>query len=209
VLGYVNRGSIADVDSERSALVDVLQRSGAARCCVEVLAATDVTDAHRWLEARCRPLGPRRRPRRRRPTASPTDAEFRPGPQVDDPRHGSMLAGLVDWASGRPGVVGLVTAYTGDDRLVIGVALDGAADPEAIRASAPAPVEPFAPARGLDPVHLRLSRASTRIWTRRTERAQPGAGPPGRRHPAAAGPAGRGRPGPAAGPGTPRTRAVT
>jgi hypothetical protein len=84
-----------------------------------------------------------------------------------------MLAGLVDWAGGRPGVVGLVTAYTGDDRLVVGVALDGGVDPDEVRASAPAPVEPFAPARGLDPVHLRLTRASTRIWTRRTERAQP------------------------------------
>jgi hypothetical protein len=70
-------------------------------------------------------------------------------------------------------VVGLVTAYTGDDRLVVGVALDGEADPEEVRASAPGPVEPFAPARGLDPVHLRLSRSSTRIWTRRGERARP------------------------------------
>ena len=77
------------------------------------------------------------------------------------------------WASGRPGVVGLVTAYTGDDRLVVGVALDGETDPDEVRAAAPAPVEPFAPARGLDPVHLRLSRASTRIWTRPAERAQP------------------------------------
>jgi hypothetical protein len=84
-----------------------------------------------------------------------------------------MLAGLVAWASGRAGVVGLVTAYTGEDRLVVGAALDGEADPAEVRASAPAPVEPFAPARGLDPVHLRLSRTSTRIWTRRTERAQP------------------------------------
>jgi hypothetical protein len=173
VLGYVNRGSIADVDSERTALVGVLERSGAARCCVEVLATTDVTDAHRWLEARCRPLRPAAPTAPTAADALPDDAEFRPGPQVDDPRHGTMLAGLVDWASGRPGVVGLVTAYTGHDRLVVGVALDGAADPEEIRASAPAPVEPFAPARGLDPVHLRLTRASTRIWTRRTERAQP------------------------------------
>jgi len=173
VLGYVNRGSIADVDAERTALVDVLQRSGGARCCVEVLAATDVTDAHRWLEARCRPLWPTPPTPPTTADALPDDAAFRPGPQVDDPRHGTLLAGLVDWAGGRPGVVGLVTAYTGDDRLVVGVALDGAADPEEIRASAPAPVEPFAPARGLDPVHLRLTRASTRIWTRRTERALP------------------------------------
>ena len=173
VLGYVNRGSIADVDAERTALVDVLQRSGGARCCVEVLAATDVTDAHRWLEARCRPLWPTPPTPPTAADALPDDAAFRPGPQVDDPRHGTLLAGLVDWAGGRPGVVGLVTAYTGDDRLVVGVALDGSADPEEIRASAPAPVEPFAPARGLDPVHLRLTRASTRIWTRRTERALP------------------------------------
>ena len=173
VLGYVNRGSIADVDAERTALVDVLQRSGGARCCVEVLAATDVTDAHRWLEARCRPLWPTPPTPPTTADALPDDAAFRPGPQVNDPRHGTLLAGLVDWAGGRPGVVGLVTAYTGDDRLVVGVALDGSADPEEIRASAPAPVEPFAPARGLDPVHLRLTRASTRIWTRRTERALP------------------------------------
>jgi hypothetical protein len=175
LLGYVNRGSIADVQSERTALVGVLQRSGAARCCVEVLAATDVTDAHRWLEARCRPLWPG--------TATPAerlpdDAQFRPGPPVDDPEHARTLAGLVDWAAGRPGVVGLVTAYTGDDRLVVGVALDGEADPDEVRASAPGPVEPFAPARGLDPVHLRLSRSSTRIWTRRAERPQPQPGRP-------------------------------
>jgi hypothetical protein len=162
LLGYVSRGSIADVESERTALVDILQSSGAARCCVEVLAAADVTDAHRWLEARCRALWAAAPARA---GALPTDAEFRAGPQVDDPQHGAVLAGLVDWASGRPGVVGLVTAYTGDDRLVIGVALDGEADPDAVRVSAPA--------RGLDPVHLRLSRASTRIWTRRAERAQP------------------------------------
>ena len=170
VLGYVNRGSIADVESERSALVGVLQRSGAARCCVEVLAAADVTDAHRWLEARCHPLWPDASVAADR---LPEDAEFRPGPKVDDPVHAQTLAGLVAWAIGRPGVVGLVTAYTGDDRLVVGVALDGDADPDEIRASAPAPVEPFAPARGLHPLHLRLSRSSSRIWTRRAERAQP------------------------------------
>jgi hypothetical protein len=170
LLGYVNRGSIADVESERTALVDILHRSGAARCCVEVLAAADVTDAHRWLEARCRALWPA-------PPAAPgrlaEDAEFRAGPQVGDPEHGAMLAALVDWAIGRPGVVGLVTAYTGDDRLVVGVALDAETDPDEVRAAAPAPVEPFAPARRLDPVHLRLSRAGTRIWTRRAERARP------------------------------------
>jgi hypothetical protein len=148
-------------------LVDILQRSGAARCCVEVLAATDATDAHRWLEARCHPLWPGPGGR------LPEDAQFRPGPPVGDRQHGERLAGLVAWASGRPGVVGLVTAYTGDGRLVVGVALDGEADPDEIRASAPSPVEPFVPVRGLDPVHLRLSRSSTRIWTRRAERAQP------------------------------------
>ena len=176
VLGYVTRGTIADVDSERSALVDVLRSSGAARCCVEVLAATDVTDAHHWLEARCRPL----RPAAPVPAgALPEDAEFRAGPRADEPEHRAVLAGLVDWATRRPCVVGLVTAYTGDDRLVVGVALDGEADPDEIRASAPTSVEPFTPARGLAPVHLRLSRAATRIWTRRTERAQPEPARPG------------------------------
>jgi hypothetical protein len=90
---------------------------------------------------------------------------------VDDPAHGPALAALVDWAGARPGVVGLVTAYAGE-RLVVGVALDPGTDPEQLRAEAPSPVEPFAPARGLDPVHLRLTRSSTRIWTRRTERVQ-------------------------------------
>ena len=173
VLGYVNRGSIADVESERAALVDTLQNSGAARCCVEVLAASDVTEAHRWLEARCRPLWPVA-PKPAPPGLPlPADATFRPGPGLDHLEHRGMLTGLVDWATGRAGVVGLVTAYTGDDRLVVGLALDGEADPEEVRASAPAPVEPFAPARGLDPVHLRLSWSSTRVWTRRTDRAQP------------------------------------
>jgi hypothetical protein len=302
VLGYVNRGSIADVDSERTALVDTLQQAGAARCCVEVLAVSDVTDAHRWLEARCRPLwrpapaagptpatgtpptgtpptgtpptgsppdeirpGPRpdttprgapaaeSRRLDRQPVhasaadgplvdgqpadappldgqpadappldgqpadaspvdaspvdgqpadalpvdgtpvdASPVDASpvgapapsvsgdgqlapdavFRAGPGLDDGVHGEMLTAMVEWAAGKAGVVGLVTAYA-DDRLVVGVALDGEADPDEVRGSAPAAVEPFVPVRGLDPVHLRLSRSSTRIWTRRAERAQP------------------------------------
>jgi hypothetical protein len=171
VLGYVSRGSIADVESERTALVDALQGAGAARCCVEVLAATDVSEAHRWLEARCRPLWPVPAPR---PAGEelPADATFRPGPSADDPEHAHQLATLVEWAAGRPGVVGLVTAYAGD-RLVVGVALDGGADPDQIRAEAPARVEPFAPSRGLDPVHLRLTRSSTRIWTRRADRVQP------------------------------------
>jgi hypothetical protein len=198
VLGYVDRGSIADVESERSALVDTLQRAGAARCCVEVLAAADVTDAHRWLEARCRPLSGAQQPAtaapaqprvspdpasepaaasaeaaaRPGPAAHPADATFRPGPGPDDPVHGGMLARLVEWAAGQAGVVGLVTAYTGEDRLVVGIAVDGETDPEQVRASAPEPVEPFAPAGGLDPVHLRLTRSSTRVWTRRAERAQ-------------------------------------
>jgi hypothetical protein len=181
VLGYVNRGSIADVDAERTALVDILQKAGAARCCVEVLAVSDVTDAHRWLEARSHPLWtashtttPTSDSSGDAPQAALTgDVVFRAGPGMDDPVHGGVLAGLVEWAGGRGGVVALVTAYTGEDRMVVGAALDADADPEEVRASAPAPVAPFVPARGLDPVHLRLSRSSTRIWTRRTERAQP------------------------------------
>ena len=222
VLGYVSRTSIADVEAERTALVDVLQAAGAARCCVEVLAAADVSDAHRWLEARCRPLWPTPEPAAEpAPAAEPTpeqtaapapvpaaasetaagtaavtatdrapddgtaqhedetagvglpaDATFTPGPAADDPAHAATLGPLIEWATGHEGVVGLVTAYTGD-RLVIGIALDGTADPDRVRAEAPAAVEPFAPSRGLDPVHLRLTRSSTRIWTRRSERAQP------------------------------------
>jgi hypothetical protein len=212
VLGYVNRTAIADVEAERTAIVDTLQRSGAARCCVEVLAASDASDAHRWLEQRCRPLWPTPQPptepqaaepRAADPTAAeptppaepraieptpaepppatepragepqaadplPDDAEFRPGPGATDP----AVADLVAWAQRTEGVVGLVTAYTGD-RLVVGAALAADADPERVRATAPAPVEPFAPARGLTPVHLRLTRGSTRVWTRRAERAAP------------------------------------
>jgi hypothetical protein len=168
VLGYVNRSSIADVESERTALVDTLQGSGAARCCVEVLAANDVSEAHRWLEARCRPLWPAPPER----FVLPDDATFTPGPGLDDPEHGPALTALADWAADRAGVVGLVTAYA-EGRLVVGAALTGEADPEEVRASAPSPVEPFAPARGLSPVHLRLTRSSTRVWTRRAERAAP------------------------------------
>jgi hypothetical protein len=169
VLGYVARGSIADVEAERSALVDTLQAAGAARCCVEALAATDVSDAHRWLEQRCRPLWP----------AAPADpvvsgpatmalapdATFRPGPGPDDPQHGEHLRTLLDWAAGRPGVRGVVSAWSGT-ALVVGVALDAGTDPQAVRRDAPHPVEPFVPAHGLAPVHLRLSRSATRIWTR-------------------------------------------
>jgi len=171
ILGYVNRSSIADVESERTALVDALQTAGAARCCVEVLAAADVSEAHRWLEARCRPLWPA--PAEPPPVEElPGDATFTPGPAADDPAHAATLGPVIDWAVAQKGVVGLVTAYTGD-RLVVGVALDGSADPDRIRAEAPTAVEPFAPSRGLDPVHLRLTRSSTRIWTRRADRARP------------------------------------
>jgi hypothetical protein len=140
---------------------------------------SDVTDAHRWLEARCHPLwsatptAPLATPPAEAADPLPADAAFRAGPELEDAEHGGMLAGLVDWATGRAGVVGLVTAFTGEDRLVVGVALDAEADPDEVRASAPAPVEPFVPARGLDPMHLRLSRSSTRVWTRRAERARP------------------------------------
>jgi hypothetical protein len=171
VLAYVNRGSIADVESERTALVDTLQAAGGARCCVEVLAVSDVTEAHRWLEARCRPLWPVPPPKPERVTLA-EDATFTPGPALDDAEHAATLRALVDWAGSRAGVVGLVTAYA-DGRLVVGVALDGQTDPDQVRDEAPSPVEPFAPSRGLDPLHLRLSRSSTRVWTRRAERAAP------------------------------------
>ena len=77
VLGYVGpRGSISEVEGERTAVVEALQRSGAARCCVEVLAAADAGDAHRWLEERCHPLF-------RRPTT--TEAADRPATPTDAP----------------------------------------------------------------------------------------------------------------------------
>lgn len=244
VLGYVGpRSSIADVDAERTAVVEMLQQAGAARCCVEVLAAVDVSDAHRWLEQRCHPLKPAAprpappaasdgappsrphepaapdsavpepprldpsavadgavpdRPSRFAPPAVPdnavaappsrpdpawapdgglsADVVFRPGPAADDPEHADVIAALVGWATDRAGVVGLLTAWTGEGTLVVGVALDGRTDPGdvsgAVAALAPgALVEQFAPSRGLDPLHLRLTRSSTRLWTRRADRA--------------------------------------
>ncbi|CAA9215747.1 MAG: hypothetical protein AVDCRST_MAG41-206, partial [uncultured Corynebacteriales bacterium] len=112
-----------------------------------------------------RPAGPAPRPQ---PVDGPPlapDAAFRPGPGPNDPVHGQHLRTLIDWAAARPGVVGVVTAWSADG-LVVGVALDADTEPEDVRRDAPHPVEPFAPARGLTPVHLRLTRSSTRIWTR-------------------------------------------
>ena len=181
VLAYVGpRGSIAAVEAERTAVVDVLRRSGAARCCVEVLAGSAATDVHRWLEARCQPLWPAAAapPEPRPEVALTPETALTPGPGADDPDHADLVAALAAWAAGRAGVVGMVTAWTGADAdrtLVVGVALDGRADPGPVRteAAALAPaalVEPFAPSRGLDPTHLRLTRSSTRVWTRRADR---------------------------------------
>ena len=181
ILAYVGpRGSIAAVEAERAAVVDVLRRSGAARCCVEVLAGSAATDVHRWLEARCLPLWPAAAapPEPRPEVALTPESALTPGPGADDPDHADLVAALAAWAAGRAGVVGIVTAWTGADAdrtLVVGVALDGRADPGPVRteAAALAPaalVEPFAPSRGLDPTHLRLTRSSTRVWTRRADR---------------------------------------
>jgi hypothetical protein len=163
VLGYVGpRGSIAEVEAERTAVVDALQEAGAARCCVEVLAAADAGDAHRWLEQRCHPLY--------RPAAQPaastsgrsgaesaagsddgaggrlsagTDAAAEPaadtplaaGPDAADPR----VTPLVGWAADQPAVVALVTAWAdpdGERILLVGVAVDAATDPGRVRAAA-------------------------------------------------------------------------
>jgi hypothetical protein len=208
VLGYVGpRGSIADVETERTTLVDLLQEAGAGRCCVEVLAAADVSDVHRWLEERCRPLWPRppaipltdahpahtvaagapavapARGTPPQPAALPADADLTPGPGAADPEHGDLVARLVSWAADRPGVVGLVTAWAVTagpppaPTLVVGLALDAAADTGPVRteAAALAPgavVEAFVPSRGLDPAQLRLMRSSSRVWTRRAERPE-------------------------------------
>ena len=121
-------------------------------------------------------------PRPGHPTpALSSDAPLAPGPDAGDPDHAAMIAELVRWADDRAGVVGVVTAWVdldGTRTLVVGVALDGRTDPDAVCAEvaplAPAAlVEPFAPSRSLSPAHLRLTRFSTRVWTRRAERAQP------------------------------------
>ena len=196
ILGYVGpRTSIADVEAERTAVVEILERSGAARCCVEVIAATEAGDVHRWLEERCHPLWPTTQtttqaadpqpadpqpadPASReavtaqqaagQPAAHlPPDAQFSAGPGPDEP----VVAGVVAWAEATQGVVGVVSAYAGGD-LVLGIAHDGT-DPALPVTDAL--LVPFAPARGLDPVHLRLTRAATRVWHRRAERAAPAA----------------------------------
>jgi hypothetical protein len=172
VLGYVGpRGSIAAVERERTAVVDALQRAGAARCCVEVLAASDAGDAHRWLEQRCRLLYRSGAPAAAEPTA---DVPLSAGPADEDPQ----VAPLVAWAAGQPAVVALVTAWAGEDgdrTLLVGVAVDATAEPDPIRTAAQqhapdARVEVFAPARRLSPLQLRLTRSGTRVWQRRSER---------------------------------------
>jgi hypothetical protein len=183
VLGYVGpRGSIAEVEAERTAVVDALRAAGAARCCVEVLPAADAGDAHRWLEERCHRLYRRPAPQ---PAASTggtgatgepaADTPLAAGPDAADAR----VAPLVGWAADQPAVVALVTAWAdpdGERTLLVGVAVDAAADPSAVRAAAAerAPggrFEVFAPARRLSPLQLRLTRSGTRVWQRRTERA--------------------------------------
>jgi hypothetical protein len=180
VLGYVGRGSTADVDGERTAVVDALQRAGAGRCCVEMLAAADTGDAHRWLEERCHPLYRRSEEAAAAAPDLPEDVALAAGPPADDER----VAPLVEWAATQPSVVALVTAWAGDERtLLVGVAVAAAADPGPIAVAAadtlpagPAAdrvgrVEVFAPARRLSPLQLRLTRTGTRVWQRRAERA--------------------------------------
>jgi hypothetical protein len=274
VMAYVGSGSISGVETERSTIVDLAQRSGAKRCCIEIIGLADVGDVHQWLEDRSvalwrapahptpvdaaapaaqtpasaaepapaawsgtegasanptAPAGPAGAgqpadavgPRDMAPPASPAtpesgsgpagsaaeaapgepppvgpptqegagtrpapaelpaDATFQPGPGEDEP----ALAALVEWAPEQAGVLGLVTAWTevaGRPTIVVGVVVDGEIDQPAVRAEvlarldglpAPVLVESFAPSRGLSPSHLRLYRSSTRLWTRKVERA--------------------------------------
>jgi len=197
VMAYVGFASIADVATERSRVVEALQRAGAKKCCVEIVGRSDVGDVHRWLEERSVPLrlpgepaGPAAAVSNLAETtpdahAAPTlppetlppDARFTPGPG----REGPVSARLVEWAADRPGVIGVVTAWTeldGRRVLVVGVVVEGDADQQAVRAEAgavvgsdpPCVVEPFAPAAGMAPSQLRLYRGSTRLWARRVER---------------------------------------
>jgi hypothetical protein len=104
---------------------------------------------------------------------------FEPGPGEDE----AALAGLLSWVQEQPGVLGVISAWTeidGRRSIVLGLVVDGDADQQALRAEGagvlaglPAPhlVESFAPSRGLTPPQLRLYRGSTRLWTRRVERA--------------------------------------
>ncbi|MFL6130086.1 MAG: hypothetical protein ACJ73E_13615 [Mycobacteriales bacterium] len=179
IVAYVGpRGSIAEVEAERTAVVDALQRAGEVRCCVEVLAASDVGDVHRWLEERCRslwPTGPQSRPQT---GPLPADTDFAPGPGPED------LEDLVRWATDSTGVTALVTAWAdlaGSRTLIVGVVVDGSTDPDRVRVEAArhapaARIEPLAPSRRLEPAQLRLTRSGTRLWYRRTGAApeQPG-----------------------------------
>jgi hypothetical protein len=278
VMAYVGSGSISGVETERSTIVDIAQRSGARRCCIEIVGLSDVGDVHRWLEERsvalwrgnpggrrpragvpaapaadatpadetpadatpadataAAPTGPGAAPEvddpavhpaappqvppaQAAPSASaadappatpaqaappvpppvpspaqdgpagaglPSDAVFEPGPGEED----ETLAGLVGWAAEQPGVLGVITAWTevgGRRTVVVGIVIDGEVDQQALHAEVtgllaalPMPhlVESFAPSRGLPPLHLRLYRGSTRVWTRKVERVpttQPG-----------------------------------
>jgi len=100
VVAYVGpRASIADVEGERSAVVNLLRAAGAARCCVEVVGARDAGDVHRWLEERSRALWPSTG----RPSDHPGTREaLVPGPAADDPEQGPTVAPLVAWAADRP-----------------------------------------------------------------------------------------------------------
>jgi hypothetical protein len=238
VMAYVGSGSISGVETERSTIVDVVQRSNAKRCCIEIVGLSDVGDVHRWLEERSVALwqptpasppvpsgtvtepdpqpasgvpsagssvadaataGPgsaSERPAPPGPSAGdqppvsgggsppagaelPAEAGFQPGPGEDGP----VFAALVGWVGDEAGVLGLVTAWTevaGVRTVVVGVVVDGEVDQAAVRAAVaarleglpdPYLVESFAPSRGLPPLHLRLYRASTRLWTRKVERA--------------------------------------
>jgi hypothetical protein len=205
LVGY----AVTDADAARATLISAAQAGGARRTCVEVVAEAEVSDVHRWLERQCVRLwptaaptdGPTDRPTDRPPAAqsaeppapgespqpagaapdptpSPVSAEtaLRPGPAEPD------AAGqrLVTWAAEQPGVLGIVSAWTGGpdtESLTYGIVVDAEADLEQVRADAgqvlddpAAAVEAFSPARGLAPAQLKLYRGSTRLWAKTADR---------------------------------------
>jgi hypothetical protein len=103
----------------------------------------------------------------------PAEAAYRPAPA--EPTEAGQR--LIDWATTQPGVVAVVAATTEDDHLTYAVVVDATTAPEAVQAGATqaladttATVLTLAPSAGLSPPALKLYRASTRLWTKPTDR---------------------------------------
>jgi hypothetical protein len=104
---------------------------------------------------------------------------FEPGPGEEE----AALARLVVWVTEQPGLLGAITAWTevdGQRTLIVGVVIEGDVDRSTVHTGVAAVlgdlpmaylIESFDPSRGLPPLHLRLYRSSTRLWSRPVERA--------------------------------------